>query len=80
MKQTGRSCDAYIDRYGRKRGQTGLLWISYSLKALLLKYFSNIINVDFTILIESDLDKVAEGSLDWVEVVRKVYNIFYKEA
>ncbi len=46
----------------------------------LLNHFSNIINIDFTILIESDLDKVAEGTLDWVEVVRKVYNSFYKEA
>jgi len=42
----------------------------------LVKHFSTIVNVEFTSLIEQDLDKVAEGSLDWVEVVRKVYNSF----
>ena len=45
----------------------------------LLKYFSTIVNVQFTSLIEQDLDRVAEGSLDWIEVVRKVYQSFYKE-
>jgi DNA topoisomerase I len=45
----------------------------------LLKHFSTIINVEFTSLIEQDLDKVAEGSMEWTDVVRKVYNSFYKE-
>ena len=29
--------------------------------------------------IESDLDKIAEGSLNWVDVVRKVYIFFSKD-
>ena len=45
----------------------------------LLKHFSNIINVEFTSLIENDLDKIAEGDLLWQDVVRKVYNLFYKD-
>ncbi len=45
----------------------------------LLKYFSNIINVNFTSQIENDLDKIAEGNLIWQDVVRKVYNSFYKD-
>lgn len=45
----------------------------------LLKYFSNIINVNFTSQIENDLDKIAEGNLLWQDVVRKVYNSFYKD-
>lgn len=45
----------------------------------LLKYFSTIINAEFTSLIEKDLDKVAEGSLQWTDVVRKVYDSFYKD-
>ena len=45
----------------------------------LLQHFSTIVNIQFTSLIEQDLDRVAEGSLDWIEVVRKVYQSFYKE-
>ena len=45
----------------------------------LLQHFSTIVNVEFTSLIEQDLDRVAEGSLDWIEVVRKVHQSFYKE-
>ena len=45
----------------------------------LLKYFSNIINIQFTSQVEEDLDRIAEGKIEWVEVVRKVYNSFYKE-
>ena len=45
----------------------------------LLQHFSEIVNVEFTSLIELDLDKVSEGSLDWIEVVQKVYNSFYKD-
>ena len=45
----------------------------------LLKNFSSIINIQFTSSVEEDLDKIAEGSLDWIEVVRKVYNSFYKD-
>ncbi len=45
----------------------------------LLKNFSNIITIEFTSAVESDLDKIAEGSLNWIEVVRKVYNSFSKD-
>ena len=45
----------------------------------LLKHFSNIINAEFTSLIENDLDKIAEGDLLWQDVVRKGYNSFYKD-
>ncbi|MBU79116.1 MAG: DNA topoisomerase 1 [Flavobacteriales bacterium] len=45
----------------------------------LFKHFSNIINIEFTSYIEEDLDRVAEGSLNWVDVIRKVYNSFYKD-
>ena len=45
----------------------------------LVKNFSNIINIEFTSQVEIDLDEVAEGETDWIEVVRKVYNSFYKD-
>ena len=42
-------------------------------------HFSHILNVNFTSTIESDLDKVAEGSVDWVSVIKKVYDSFIGE-
>ena len=39
-------------------------------------HFSNIINCEFTSLVEKDLDDISVGKIDWIEVIRKVYNMF----
>ena len=38
--------------------------------------FVDIVDVDFTAKMEQDLDKVEDGSLDWIETVRKFYTGF----
>ena len=43
----------------------------------LLNHFNNIINIQFTSLVEHDLDLISEGELIWHDVVKKVYNSFY---
>ena len=45
----------------------------------LIMNFSHIINIEFTSNVEKDLDKISNDGLDWIEVVRKVYNMFYKD-
>ena len=45
----------------------------------LINIFSHIINIEFTSNVEKDLDKISNDGLDWIEVVRKVYNMFYKD-
>ena len=45
----------------------------------LINNFSHIINIEFTSNVEKDLDKISNDGLDWIEVVRKVYNMFYKD-
>ena len=45
----------------------------------LLEHFDNIINIQFTSLVEKDLDLIAEGEIEWYEVVRKVYHSFYQK-
>ena len=45
----------------------------------LLKYFSGIINIEFTSNVEKDLDRIGAGEIEWVEVVRKVYHSFYRD-
>ena len=45
----------------------------------LLTNFSTIVNINFTSLIENDLDKIAEGNIEWISVIKKVYDSFYKD-
>ena len=42
----------------------------------LMNNFSMIINVEFTSLVEKDLDMIEEGKIDWQSVVGKVYDSF----
>ncbi|MBS4030619.1 MAG: type I DNA topoisomerase [Clostridiales bacterium] len=43
---------------------------------LLLEFFPAVLDVDFTAVMEEKLDKIAEGELDWVEVIRSFYESF----
>lgn len=45
---------------------------------IMKKYFSDIVNVDFTANMESDLDKVEEGNLEWKQIIRDFYPDFNK--
>ena len=38
--------------------------------------FSNIINVKYTSSMETDLDKIADGDINWVDVLTRFYNDF----
>ena len=42
----------------------------------LQEYFKDIINVDYTKDMEDDLDKIAEGNLEWVNLLNRFYNEF----
>ncbi len=46
---------------------------------LLLQYFPDIVDVDFTAHLEEDLDRVEEGQADWVGVVREFYEPFAQD-
>ena len=45
----------------------------------LQEFFSNIINVDYTAKMETDLDIIAEGKLDEIKILREFYNVFEPE-
>jgi len=40
---------------------------------ILVKYFSEIINEEFTAQLENQLDEIAEGKLNWKDVIREFY-------
>ncbi|NMR88944.1 DNA topoisomerase I, partial [Vibrio parahaemolyticus] len=45
---------------------------------ILTNYFSEIINEEFTAQLESQLDAIAEGELNWVKVIEDFYDKFEK--
>ena len=42
----------------------------------LKEHFSTIIHKDFTCQVETDLDIISQGRVDWIDIVRKVYQSF----
>uniref|UniRef100_A0A6C0CZJ3 DNA topoisomerase n=1 Tax=viral metagenome TaxID=1070528 RepID=A0A6C0CZJ3_9ZZZZ len=42
----------------------------------LSKHFKDIINVEFTSNVELDLDNIANGKIEWKEIIKKIYNTF----
>jgi len=51
--------------------ETGIL-----VNDLMLQYFPDIVNLNFTAAMEDDLDKIAEGEADWVKVIDAFYRPF----
>ncbi|MBQ9948859.1 MAG: type I DNA topoisomerase [Oscillospiraceae bacterium] len=45
---------------------------------LLKDHFDNIVDVKFTAKMETELDNIEKGTLDWVETLRRFYNRFAK--
>ncbi|BDR60478.1 type I DNA topoisomerase [Lactobacillus xylocopicola] len=46
---------------------------------LIEQFFPDIVNIDFTAQLESDLDRVEEGKKNWVKVIDDYYHPFKKE-
>ncbi len=43
---------------------------------LMIQYFSDVVDLSFTARMEADLDKIAEGQAQWVEVMQEFYTPF----
>jgi DNA topoisomerase-1 len=63
----------YVARVDRRLEptETGVL-----VNDLMTQYFPEIVNYDFTARMETDLDKIADGSEDWVRVLHDFYGPF----
>jgi len=46
---------------------------------IMKQYFKNIVNIDFTAAMETDLDSIEEGKLEWKEIIRSFYPIFKED-
>jgi DNA topoisomerase-1 len=63
----------YVSRVNKRLEptETGVL-----VNDLMVKYFPNIVDTDFTVRMEEDLDKIAEGHANWVAVMDEFYRPF----
>ena len=66
----------YIEREQKQLVPTELGKV---VNSLLLDYFEDIINVDFTAEIEKNFDSIAEGKEEWKKTIRTFYKPFEKE-
>ncbi len=67
---------AYTEKDGKYLKPTEL---GFKVTDLLTKYFENIMDVSFTAGMETKLDEVAEGELDWKAVVSEFWTDFEKQ-
>ena len=63
----------YVEREGKRLSptETGI-----TVNDLIVAHFPEIVDLGFTSNMEEDLDKIAAGNEDWVEVVREFYTPF----
>ncbi|MBN1221169.1 MAG: type I DNA topoisomerase [Anaerolineae bacterium] len=66
----------YVENFEKRLYPTELGEI---VNELLVEYFPDIINVQFTSQMEDDLDRIARGELDWVPVLSEFYAPFSKD-
>lgn len=46
---------------------------------ILLEFFPDIVNIEFTAKLEEDLDKIEEGKINWVKIIDDFYKEFEKD-
>jgi DNA topoisomerase-1 len=63
----------YVERFEKRLYPTELGEI---VNELLVEYFPDIINVQFTSQMEDDLDRIAQGEMAWAPVLREFYTPF----
>jgi DNA topoisomerase-1 len=66
----------YVQRIDKRLipTDTGLL-----VNDLMIQYFSDIVDLGFTARMEEDLDKIADGKAEWVDVMQEFYTPFAED-
>ena len=60
----------YVERKARRLHPTNM---GFTVNDLLVEHFGQYIDVDFTAHMETDLDRIANGDADWVQVLREFW-------
>jgi DNA topoisomerase-1 len=69
-----------LDRNYVEKDQTRLIptKLGITVTDLLIEYFTNVMDLDFTARMESELDEVSQGEREWVPMLREFYGPFEK--
>lgn len=63
----------YVEKEGKYMVPTE---VAYKITDMLLKYFTDIMDVGFTAHMEDDLDKIEDGGVDWHKIIADFYPDF----
>lgn len=63
----------------KKEGRFHPTELGFLINDLLVKFFPNVLNVEFTAKMEEELDEIENGQKGWTEAVRDFYNPFNEE-
>ena len=63
----------YVEKDGKYMVPTE---VAYKITDILVHYFPDIMDVDFTAKMEEDLDKIEEGGVDWHKIISDFYPSF----
>ena len=66
----------YVEKDGKYMKPTE---VAYKITDMLVKYFTDIMDVGFTAHMESDLDKIEEGGVDWHKIIADFYPNFAEQ-
>ena len=66
----------YVEKEGKHMVPTE---IAYKITDMLVKYFTEIMDVGFTAHMEDDLDKIEEGGVDWHKIIADFYPGFSEQ-
>jgi DNA topoisomerase I len=66
----------YVERDERKR--LGPTDVAGEVNDLLVKHFPDIVDLEFTARLESSLDKIAEGEMEWQPLLEAFYGPFHR--
>src|SRR5512139_565417 len=53
--------------------------IGFTVNDMLVEYFGDVVDVNFTAWMEDELDEIADGHKEWVPVIREFYEPFQKD-
>lgn len=66
----------YVEKDGKYMVPTE---VAYKITDMLVKYFTDIMDVGFTARMESDLDKIEDGGVDWHKIIADFYPNFAEQ-
>ncbi len=66
----------YVEKMDKRLQPTE---VGYAVNDMLVEYFGDVVDVNFTARMEAELDEIAEGTKEWVPVIREFYEPFQKD-